>query len=328
MNDTKVCLIGSGRFATRRIYPYIGPAGGCIAGICTRSLETSEQNARRYGGKQYTDINEMLDTEQPDCVLICVGPKEHPNLAIQVMEKGYPVYTEKPQSMTSADSIRMAEASLRTGMLCSIAYKKRYATVFDRARKWIDQFPSEKLSSISIDCASGPFKNEKPDNSFLLQCGIHIIDLLIYLYGDVAKVFSFARGMNAYSINMTFASGAIGTMNLSDTGSMTVPTEEVEIGVEGSNFMRIHNGTEYKICEGGKCVEWREPSTFMSSGDSGNDTGLLAEIVDFFAAVREGRSTRSNIFESCKTMLLYEAILESAEKEKVVELDYSGIPVG
>ncbi len=326
MDDTKVCLVGAGGFATRRIYPYIGHAGGYIAGICTQSLETSERNARRYGGKQYTSIDDMLDAERPDCVIVCVGPKEHPDLAVQIMEKGYPVYTEKPQSMTSSDSIRMAEASKKTGMLCSIAYKKRYATVFARARQWIDGFPREKLSSISIDCASGPFRNERPDNSFLLQCGIHIIDLLLYLYGDVKKVFCFAREMNAYSINLTFASGAIGTMNLSDTGSMTVPTEEVEIGIEGGNFMRIHNGSEYKICEKGKCVEWREPSTFMSSGDSGNDTGLLAEIVDFFAAVREGRSTRSNIFESCKAMLLYEAILNSANSEAIVEIDYSVIP--
>ena len=90
--------------------------------------------------------------------------------------------------------------------------------------------------------------------------------------------------------------------------------------------MRIHNGTEYKICENGKCVEWREPSTFMSSGDSGYDTGILTELMDFFTAVREGRTTRSNIFESCKTMLLYEAIVESAAGGCVVEIDYTGIP--
>lgn len=132
--------------------------------------------------------------------------------------------------------------------------------------------------------------------------------------------------MNAYSVNMTFANGAIGTMNLNDVCSFTVPTEEVEIVVHGGNFMRVHNGSDYKIMESGKCVEWREPPTFMSSGDTGHDTGLFTEIADFFAAVKEGRSTRSNIFESCKSMLLYEAILESAQKASIVTIDYSGIP--
>ena len=125
---------------------------------------------------------------------------------------------------------------------------------------------------------------------------------------------------------MTFTNDAIGTMNLNDVCSFTVPTEEVEIAVHGGNFMRIHNGAEYKIMESGECVEWREPPIFMSSGDTGQDTGLFTEIVDFFAAVKEGRTTRSNIFESCKSMLLYEAILESARKESIVNIDYSGIP--
>ena len=325
-DDVRVCIVGAGDFASRRIYPYLGPAGANLAGICTRSLESSRLNAKRYGGSQYTDLDTMLDKEKPDCVVVCVGPKEHPELAIRAMKKGYPVYTEKPQALSSSDSFQMAKVSKATGQLCSIAYKKRYATVFDRAKKWISSFPTEHLSSISIDCAAGPFENTEPNNSFLLQCGIHIIDLIIFLYGDVGKLFCFSRGMNAYSISLAFSNGAIGTMNLSDTGSMSVPTEEVEIGVDGGNFMRIHNGSEYKICENEKCVEWREPTTFMSSGDSGYDTGILTELIDFFAAAKEGRTTRSNIFESCKSLLIYEAILESAHSEKIVEIDYSGIP--
>ena len=326
MDDLNVCMVGAGSFSTRRIYPFVGAAGGSIAGICTRTRVRAEQNARRFGGKAYADVGEMLEAEKPDCVIACIGPKEHPDMAIDIMEKGYPVYLEKPPSMSSAEAIRMAQVSKQTGVLCSIAYKKRYATVFNRAKEWIGQFPEGDLCSISVDCASGAFKNESPETSFLLQCGIHIIDLILYLYGEVVKVFCFARGMNAYSVNMTFANGAIGTMNLSDVCSFTVPPEELEIAVTGGNFMRIHNGTEYKICQAGQCIEWREPSTFMSSGDTGHDTGLFSEIAGFFAAVKEGRSTRSNIFESCKSMLLYEAILQSASSEALVSVDYSNIP--
>lgn len=326
MDDVRVCMVGAGSFATRRIYPYIGAAEGSIAGIATRTLVRAERNAQRFGGTPYADVDEMLDTEKPDCVIVCIGPKEHPDMAVRIMEKGYPVYLEKPPSMASTGAIRMAQTSKQTGQLCSIAFKKRYVTAFDRAKAWIGQFPEDKLCSISIDCASGAFKNDTEENSFLHGCGIHIIDLILFLFGDVEKVFCFARGRNAYAVNMTFANGAIGTMNLNDVCSFTVPTEEVEIAVHGGNFMRVHNGSDYKIVESGECVEWREPPIFMSSGDTGHDTGLLPEIADFFAAVKEGRSTRSNIFESCKSMLLYEAILDSAQKESIVTIDYSGIP--
>ena len=82
--------------------------------------------------------------------------------------------------------------------------------------------------------------------------------------------------------------------------------------------MSIHNSSCWRITRDGEPGEWREPPTFSASGDSGNDTGHRAEIADFIAAIQEGRSTRSNIFESYKTMVLYEAIKESAASGRVV----------
>ena len=101
-----------------------------------------------------------------------------------------------------------------------------------------------------------------------------------------------------------------------------MPAEEVEITVKGGNFMSIHNSSCWRITENETPVEWREPPTFTSAGDSGNDTGHMAELVDFIAAIGEGRTTRSNIYESYKSMVLYEAIKTSAETGEVVKVWY------
>lgn len=134
----------------------------------------------------------------------------------------------------------------------------------------------------------------------------------------MSRVFAFAKERDAYAVSLQFASGAVGSMNLNDGRSFAVPTEEVELTVRGGNFMTISNSSRWRITENGAPREWREPPTFTSGGDSGNDTGHLAEIVDFLAALREGRTTRSNIFESYKSMLLYEAIQDSARTGNVV----------
>ena len=89
--------------------------------------------------------------------------------------------------------------------------------------------------------------------------------------------------------------------------------------------MTIHNSACWRITENGKPTEWRESPTFTSAGDSGNDTGHLAETVDFLSAVREGRGTRSGIYESYKSMVLYEAIRRSAEREEVVAVEYEDV---
>lgn len=325
MSEARICIVGAGNLSTRRIYPYIGAAGGVIAGVCDLDADRAARNARRFGGKVYASMEEMLTAERPDGVMICVGPEEHAALAIAAMRHGTPVYTEKPPALTAARALEVARVSKETGVLCTTAFKKRYTLAAQRARAWLDQFAPDDHYSLSIDYASHAYPNDTPRTSFLLDFGIHVIDLAAYLFGLVAEVFAYAKGRNAYAASLRFANGAVGSLNLTDGRSLQAPTEEVEITVRGGNFMTIHNSSQWRITEHGRPIEWREPITFISGGDSGHDTGHLSEIEDFFAALREGRSTRSNIVESYRTMLLYEAIIASAEIGRPVRPDYARV---
>ncbi|HZG76577.1 MAG TPA: Gfo/Idh/MocA family oxidoreductase [Paenibacillus sp.] len=323
--DVRVCIIGAGRLSSKRIYPYIGMAGGQLVGACDLDAEKAETNTQRFGGRAYTNHVEMLEKERPDAVMICIGPQQHYELAIDVMRRGYPVYTEKPPAPTAAMALEMARTSRETGMLCSIAFKKRYATANNRAKDWISKFAPEDLYSISADYASAQYPNDSLQTDFLHDFTIHMIDLVGYLFGDVDEAFSFAKGKDAYAVSLKFRCGAVGSLNLNCGRSFGLPTEEVEITIRGGNFMTLHNSSSWRIAEGEKAVEWREPPTFISAGDSGNDTGHLAEIVDFFEAVKTGRTTRSDIFESYKSIVLYEAIRDSAASGRIVRVAYESM---
>jgi hypothetical protein len=92
--------------------------------------------------------------------------------------------------------------------------------------------------------------------------------------------------------------------------------------------MSIHNSSCWRITEEGTPCEWREPPTFTSAGDSGNETGHLAEIVEFLTAIKESRSTRSDICESYRSMVLYEAIQTSANSGQIVDVRYQSLEPG
>lgn len=325
MSDPKICIVGAGGLSSRRIYPYIGAAGAQLVGVCDLDAQKAATNAGRFGGKPYSDMNAMLDAEKPDGVIICIGPVMHAKLAPVVMGRGIPVYTEKPPAATAEAALEVARVAKQTGVLCMTGFKKRYAAGFDRAKQWVSQFDPAKLLSISVDYASAPYANN--DNylsQFLLDFAVHQIDLIGYLFGDVAEVFVFAKGKDAYAVSLRFCNGAVGTMNLNDGRSFTIPTEEVELTAQGGNWMTVHNSSCWRIVTDGKPTEWREPSTFTSGGDSGNDTGHLAELVEFVRAIREKRNTtRSSIYEGYKTMVLYEAIAKSAETGAAVRVEYA-----
>jgi predicted dehydrogenase len=268
----------------------------------------------------YEDLEAMLAAEKPDGVILCIGPEQHAALAPVVMKLGYPVYTEKPPAPGAAEALKVAQVSRETGLLCTTAFKKRYSMAYSRAKEWISAFAPEDHLSLSIDYCSAAYSNADDRSSFLLDFAIHIIDLTGYLFGDVEQVFAFTKDRHAYAVSLRFASGAVGSLNLNDGRSFAVPTEEVEITMRGGSFMTVHNSSCWRITENGRPCEWREPPIFTSAGDSGNETGHLAELADFVAALREGRTTRSNIHESTKSMMLYEAIKESAATGQTVPI--------
>lgn len=325
-DDLRIAVIGAGSLSTKRIYPNIGAAGARLAACCDLNPELAQRNAARFGGRAYRDYRDMLERERPDAVIVCIGPQQHYELAVELMRLGYPVYTEKPPAVSADDAYEAARVSAETGLLCMTAFKKRYNTAYSRAKEWIGRYPADDLYSISADYASRQYENNSLKRDFLFDFTIHMIDLLPYLFGDVDRVFSFRRGKDAYAVSLKFACGAVGTLNLNCGRSYGLPTEEVEISIKGGNFMSVHNSSAWKISEHEKGVEWREPPTFISAGDSGFETGHLAELIAFFEAVRSGGTTRSAIYESYKTMALYEAIRDSAASETAVPVVYKPRP--
>jgi predicted dehydrogenase len=125
MEDPRLCVVGAGSHATRRIYPYLGAAGAQLVGVCDVDREQAERNARRFAGKPYDALESMLAAEHPDGVIVCIGPSAHAERAPIVMRRGIPVYTEQPPAATAAGARAVARISQETGVLCTTAFKKR-----------------------------------------------------------------------------------------------------------------------------------------------------------------------------------------------------------
>lgn len=319
-SEPRVCVIGAGRHASAHLYPNLGRAGARLVGVCDLDRGKAEENARLFGGTPYRDYQRMLDAEDPDAVLICIGPEAHAELAPAVMRSGYPVYTEKPPAPDAASALDVARAAEETDRVCMTAFKKRYAPPYERAREWIEGFDPGDRCALSVDYASGSYGG----GDFLLDFAIHLVDLVGYLFGRVDRVRAFGRaaGGQGYAVSLAFACGAVGSLSLTDARSFDVPTEEVEITVDGGNWMTVHNSSTYRVVEDGRPREWREPPTFVSGGEGDASTGHVREIEAFLDAVETGDRPRSHAAESYRSMVLYEAIREAADRGGTVDVTY------
>ena len=74
----------------------------------------------------------MLEREKPDGVVVCVHADFHARVAIEAMEAGFHVYTEKPPALDLAQCREVLATQRRTGRVCMCAFKKRFAPAYIR----------------------------------------------------------------------------------------------------------------------------------------------------------------------------------------------------
>jgi predicted dehydrogenase len=310
-------IIGAGNLSSRRIYPSLHYVDNLVlAAVCDLDETKARRNAQKFGGERvFTDHRRMLAEANLDGVVVCVAPQAHEALAIEVMEAGLPVYTEKPPAVTAAGARRMLETSRRTGTLCMTAFKKRYAPAYVKAKAIVDGSDFGPPHLLSIDYASGPYRNDpaNPRSWFLLDFGLHIVDLTRFLFGEVAEVFAWERQQTAYAVSLRFVNGAVGTLALTSHRDYPVSTEKVELTGRQSRMISLANSVEMTYWQDREIKAWHSPSFSTAGGDSLLETGFQPELAAFVAAVRGGGEPPSSIASSYRSMLLYEAIKESAE---------------
>lgn len=323
MSRLRLGIIGAGNLSSRRIYPCLHFLPVDLAAVCDLDRARAAENARKFGGQSvYTDHRQMLTEADLDAVIVCVGPEHHHRLAIEVMEAGLPVYTEKPPAVTAADARQMLETSRRTGQLCMTGFKKRFAPAYVKARQAIASAEFGDPALLSIDYCSGFYTND-PDNprrQFLLDFCVHIIDLSRFLFGEVAEVYARTHNHVAYAVNLSFRNGAVGTLAMSCHREWRVSTEKVELTGGPGQFISLNNSIQMVRHSGETIADWHDPSFSTAGGDSLIETGFARELEEFVAAVQEGREPESSITSSYQTMRLYEAIKQSADEKRPVAL--------
>lgn len=317
--------IGAGRLSSSRIYPCLHTLPVELAAVCDLDRSKAEHAAAKFGGQAvYTDPGTMLANADLDAVIICVGPEWHSRLAIQVMEAGLPVYTEKPPAVRAADARDMLHVSRRLDKICMTGFKKRFAPAYRKARAAIMREDFGEPSLLSIDYACGPsYTNDPSDprSQFLLDFCIHIIDLSRFLCGEVGEVYARTKGDATYTVNLAYRHGALGVLALSANRDWNVSTEKVEVTGAPGQFLSVENSVRLVRYAGDVVVDWHNPTFSTARGDSLVETGFQPELMEFVTCVREGREPESSIASSLRTMRLYEAILCSVREGRPVTVE-------
>jgi predicted dehydrogenase len=316
LEPLRVGFIGAGIFSTWAIYPAVHLAPIDLRAVCDRDPAKAEDAARRFGAPRwYTDHREMWAAEDLEAVVIWMRPRERQALALEALEAGYHVLVPKPPAPSLDDALALAEASDRTGRRLMVHFHRRYSHGVASALEIMSRPDFGQVTQVSCSFCSGPYDEVRgsgydgPAHAFLLDFGIHHIDLVRALGGEVVEAAAFhdARGDGAsFAVALRFASGAVGTLQLSSQRVWWRNYDRIEVTGQG----------EYVVLDGiwGLRHYTRDANTFSENYSDERSTELGgdgAALTEFVTAIREDREPRTGIHDAVRTMRLYQAIWDA-----------------
>ena len=156
----------------------------------------SDNEALSETVKRYTDWRDMVANENFDMVDICVPTFLHAELAIEMLNRGYHVLSEKPMSLCYEDCLRMCEAAKAADRQLMIGQCLRFGNEYLYLKKVVEENTFGKpLSGVFRRLSAPPiwgwdnwFMDAERSGGCILDLHIHDIDMLRYLFGEPTAI--------------------------------------------------------------------------------------------------------------------------------------------
>lgn len=196
----KVGLVGCGGIANCAHIPaYKGIKDATIVAICDINPDKFAKAKLNIGHKvnTYTDYKDMIEKEQLDYVDICTPNYKHAEIAIYALRHGLHAISEKPDTISVENALEMQRAEKETGKHLMVIRNNRFRFSSRELKAKIDAGEFGELYTgrcgwirkRGIPGKGGWFTTKAQSGGGpLIDLGVHMIDLAIYLMGNPKAV--------------------------------------------------------------------------------------------------------------------------------------------
>lgn len=316
-----VAIVGAGRMGRNHLKALQSIQDVRIVGIADVRDDAARDLAGQAGAEAYTDYQRMTTTLKPDAIYFCTPASDHREQVAFAADLGVNVFVEKPLSANVQDAFAIADSVERAGILCTTGYQWRYNPATDAAREALDALPVTLFGGWWYWTI--PIVPWIADRRFgggqIFDQGTHLIDMMRYLAGDVTSVYA-AYSKNArseeelpnwdsYSLSLSFASGAVGSIHSTYATFPGVPESNGLDVVARELLIRLQLGHATVFRRDQQPVETRSPDGWTIDQP-------------FIAAIRANDPSliRSPAREAAKSIAVSLASNHSATAGTVIEM--------
>ncbi|MBS4219149.1 Gfo/Idh/MocA family oxidoreductase [Bacillus sp. FJAT-49711] len=339
-NKMKFAIVGAGVIAPFHAKAISANSNADLVAICDTEIEKAEKLASEFGvSKTYIDYEDMFKKEEIDIVSVCVPSGLHAEITIAAAKAGIHVLCEKPLDITRENMSEMIEVCKNNKVKLGCVYQRRTLDAAVITRKAIQDGKLGKLvlgdaylkyyrSPEYYESAGWRGTWELDGGGALMNQGVHGIDLIQWMVGDVESVFAYTAPLvrnieveDTAVITVKYKNGAFGVIQ----GTTSVyPGQETRFEIHGEHGSIIFADSgfkEWKFLNGDETI----PKVGNNEGGGSDpkaisDEGHYLFVEDIIQAVREDREPLVPGEEARKAVDLILAIYESSKTGKEVKV--------
>lgn len=323
-------VIGTGNIAKFHAQCIDNIPNAKLLGVLSKTESRALDIAVNFRAPVFWEIEKLISHPEIDVICVCNESGLHGATIAKIAKAGKHILCEKPLETTVEKIDRIAEVVKSTGIQLACVFQNRENPEYKKLKTFVESGSLGKilLCQTSINWYrpptyyEGSWRGTKAldGGAALINQGIHTIDLMLDLMGEVALVSGLVdtlhhqiEGEDLAVAALKFKSGALGTLS---GGTALFPGEPESITIYGT----LGN----VVFRGGKIVSSTVSSIHKALTASDEDPGSgasdpmaitdqfhIAAIEDFMDAIRHDRVPKVNIDEAKKSVALINAIYQS-----------------
>ena len=326
-------LIGAGNISDTHARAAGEIPGVTVSAVYGPTLDRAQRLAARHGAAAYDTLDGLLAHRPLDMVAIGSPSGLHAEQGIPAAKRGLHLLIEKPIDVTTARTDALIAEAARAGVTLGVIFQDRLKPDVQRLKALVTagRLGSPILATAHVKWYRPPsyYRDSRwrgtstlDGGGALMNQGIHTVDLLLWLFGPVRRVYGrTAAKLHQIEVEDTavavleFENGALGTL---EAATSAYPGYSRRIELTGSNGTLILDGDDLTAVDLHDASESERP-TLTSGATVSAASPVVADasahrrvFEDFIAAVAERRAPCCDGPGGRHSVALVEAIYTSA----------------
>jgi predicted dehydrogenase len=287
-----------------------------VVGMYNRTPEKPTQVMQMHGveGTEYPTVDALFDDDRINIIVSCTHPDVRAEHCVRAAETGRHIVIEKPVGMSLDETAQIREAVSKAGVKTVTSFVLRWNPQFETVVKLIrDQGIIGELiygeadywHPLKVEYPGYPYYvTKKHAGSSFVAAGVHAVDMLRFLGGEITEVAAFSTpgpkaDMNfEYSpvtvASLKFENGAVGKLSSMIEGNTPYIFNCRLFGSEGAiQNNRVYSSVHYP----GSLDYWSFPTVPPDSGDVEHHP-FPPQIAHFMECIENDVESHASIYDS------------------------------